>query len=104
MLQVQEIFSDEAFFRLENHGVMTEDGKVIQSWMWTEVPDMVSPIVTLLALFWRGITFIVSCLCIYPQINVLIRDVKGDYILLQQSKYGIEGESYAGNLQDETER
>jgi hypothetical protein len=37
--------------------------------------------------------------CIYPQINVLIRDVKGDYIVLQQSKYGIDGESYAGKLQ-----
>mmetsp|Transcript_2460 Transcript_2460/g.5166 ORF Transcript_2460/g.5166 Transcript_2460/m.5166 type:complete len:176 (-) Transcript_2460:560-1087(-) len=74
-LSVQEIFSDEIFFRLEKHEVMTEDGKVIQSWMWTEVPDM---------------------------INVLIRDVRGDYILLQQSKYGIEGESYAGKLQDVT--
>jgi len=41
MPQVQEIFSDEIFFRLEKHEVMTEDGKVIQSWMWTEVPDMV---------------------------------------------------------------
>jgi hypothetical protein len=38
---VQEIFSDEMFFRLEKHEVMTENGKVIQSWMWTEVPDMV---------------------------------------------------------------
>lgn len=41
MLQVQEIFSDDTFFRLEQHEVMTEEGKVIQSWMWTEVPDMV---------------------------------------------------------------
>lgn len=39
--QVQEILSDNAFFRVEKHQVITEAGEVIQDWMWTEVPDMV---------------------------------------------------------------
>ena len=58
MLQVQEIFSDEMFFRLENHEVKTENGKVIQNWMWTEVPDMVC------AIDYRGLKkiFLDSCM------------------------------------------
>lgn len=34
------------------------------------------------------------------QINVVIQDLSGDYILLHQSKYGLEGESYAGDINE----
>jgi hypothetical protein len=98
MIQVQELYSDDTFFRLENHEVMTENGKVIQNWMWTEVPDMVSHQSQSFGL--KDLSLIDHF--IQSQINVLIRDVKGDYILLHQSKYGIDGESYAGTVQDVT--
>lgn len=60
---------ESKFSRFQLHQVQLEDGKtVIDDWMWYDEGD---------------------------NINVLVENAIGDYLIFQQTKYGLEGTSYA---------
>ena len=67
-LDVKTIYESK-FARFQIHKVLLEDGKtVVDDWLWYDEQD---------------------------QINVLVEDINGNYVVFYQSKYGIETPTYA---------
>jgi ADP-ribose pyrophosphatase len=62
------VLQNGKFLTVEYHTIELPNGTVIKDWSWVITPDF---------------------------INVVIIDVQGRFVLFRQTKYGIEGESFA---------
>ena len=66
-LEVKEILSSK-FVRIESHVVKTKRGDLISNWYWFDIKD---------------------------QVNVLVQDLQGNFIVFRQEKYGLTTQSLA---------
>ncbi len=68
VLSKKKVLESGKFLSAFQHTIQLPDGRTIDDWIWLSMPDY---------------------------INVVVVDMSGRFIMLRQSKYGIEGQSYA---------